>query len=214
MHFFDPGRSKDVHRYFRKEEPTLEQFFFRKWPKTRFALSATAFLFVSFLRLTVSWVTLGMLILSSGSTLLFFYFSLSTDLPLGLISIGVIFPVTLGISFTFGRRETLLKDVAAMKSACFSMFLAARDLSKPTDELKPLLRELRSAVATTLIVVRQTLLHLTPTGAHTEIYHGLDWIQQILVKINRIEKPEGQIGEGKQRCTNISFTFYSKKEHQ
>lgn len=192
---FDPGRAREVRRYFRTDEPTPEQFYFRKWPKTSFALSATAFLFVSFLRLTVSWVMLGMLCLSTGSTLLFFYFSLSTDLPLGLISIGVIFPVTLGISFTFGRRETLLKDVAAMKSACLSMFFACRDLTKPSEQLAPLLCELRNAIVTTLIVVRQTLLHLTPSGSHPEIYHGLDWIQQVLVKINRIEKPEGQIGE-------------------
>lgn len=189
---FDSGRAPSVRRFVFRDEPVLEAYFFRS--SIAYALSVTWFLFVSFGRLAISWVMLGMLILSCGSTLLFYFFSLHTDLPLGLISVGIIFPVTLGVSFTLGRRENLLKDVAAIKSSSISLFFACRDLVAVRDEHKALLKELKNALFTTIIIVRQTLLHKTPAGAFSEIYHGkrglhfvlfaqrseqgLDWLQQ------------------------------------
>lgn len=91
-------------------------------------------------------VTINMVLniaVAVGGTVLCIQFSLVSDLPLSLISIAVVFPISFGeklvltplllkktlkgIQNNFGRREISLREVAVLRCLALSMFLGARD---------------------------------------------------------------------------------------
>jgi hypothetical protein len=62
-----------------------------------------------------------------GFFCLFYYLELGVDMPIGLISVSLVFPISFGISYTTNRREAALKEMASIKASAISLFYCARN---------------------------------------------------------------------------------------
>eukprot|EP00038_Savillea_parva_P009531 m.184132 g.184132 ORF g.184132 m.184132 type:complete len:413 (+) comp16043_c0_seq1:85-1323(+) len=86
--------------------------------------------------------TILVAILAIGSPCFFFYYrdpdegALSFNMNWTLISIAVLFPLTMSVTSAFNRREQAILDLAALKADILSIYYAHRDWSWPTREEK------------------------------------------------------------------------------
>ena len=62
----------------------------------------------AFAVMTFSLHGLVVVSLSVGATILFHFYSIKTDMPLSIIATAVFFPISMGISYNFNRRERVL----------------------------------------------------------------------------------------------------------
>lgn len=87
-----------------------------------------------FLRIQ-TWQTLLVISLSFLSTYLCLKYEVIVELPSGLISVAIVFPIAFSINAAYQRREIALDAFGSIKSHLLAMFLAHRDwLSGDTSE--------------------------------------------------------------------------------
>ena len=126
-----------VHRYSRSvHEPEAEDFYYARFPKLKLWFYSTLFKLVAFGSVTLTIQTLFICALSVGATVFCFYFSLQTDLPLALLSVAVIFPITLGVSANLRQRKILVQDIAALKALALSFYTGARDWPEQSPQVR------------------------------------------------------------------------------
>ena len=183
-----PVEESHVRRYVRRtHEPELEDFFYSRHSRIRFALHGVAFRIRSFLSITATWTALAMVVLSVGATVFCYYFDLAADLPLSLLSVGIVFPISFGIGHTFSRREYTLREVAYLKAYSLSLYTGARDWPAQSPEMKVATHQIRDAIGTLLICVRQTMLHNTPSGGSVEVYKAFDDLELHILKLGQLD---------------------------
>jgi hypothetical protein len=74
-----------------------------------------------------TWQTLMVICLSFLSTYLCLRYNIVVELPSGLISVAIVFPIAFSINAAYQRREIALEAFASIKSHLLAMFLAHRD---------------------------------------------------------------------------------------
>ena len=105
-----PYTSTHIRRYTRGfHEPMLEDYYFTDRAFIKFSWDNLLFKLKTFLFVVVCFQTALIVVLSIGTTLFCYYLDLSTDLPLSLVSVSILFPISFGISFNFSRREATLR---------------------------------------------------------------------------------------------------------
>ena len=116
-----------AHRYNKRHEPRLDDYRGKSCARLRYDADSAAYLMRSFGALLFRLSTLVVLILAVGLTLVCHYFKIFTDLPLNLLSVGIIFPISFGVQYNFGRRERVLLDIASLKASASALFVMARE---------------------------------------------------------------------------------------
>lgn len=87
----------------------------------------------------VNWQTVLISGLAVVSTALCIYFKFEAEFPLTLIAMSIVFPIVFSISGAYKRRETSLKEYAAIKGYLRAIFFVSRDWleqSKPENVTK------------------------------------------------------------------------------
>lgn len=162
----------------------MEDYFYDKRGKIRYMWDSFFFLMKSFVSILFTIQTVIMLVVSVGTTLFCFYLKLSTDMPLALISVAIIFPISFGIGYNFTRRETTLREIASFKGTCLALYIGAREYPAESDKHKQALQVLKEELRIMMLCVRQTLLHNTPTGGAGQVYKAFDDVACALSDIN------------------------------
>lgn len=139
-----------------------------------------------FLSILIRWNTLIVLVIAVGSEQLCSWLSLKTDLPLALISIGIVFPVSFGIQNTFGRRERVLLDLASLKASTVAIFSIVREWSRKehgiTERVKKILSEMLSDMSDYLVLKTDSRI--------VSIYKKYD---ELLVEFEKIRAPDDSV---------------------
>lgn len=125
-------RDRIYHRYPTRHEPTIEEYRGNKW---EYEFKTFLMLLASFASLWGSWHTMFTIGLAIGSTLFCYKMELTSDMPISLISVGLFFPVSFGINWTFTRRENLLMSIADLKASVLDLYYCIRDWQKPNSTL-------------------------------------------------------------------------------
>ena len=169
-----PDNQSHVRRYLRAvHEPELEDYYYSK-KKFRYNLHVFLFKLLSFVAITFTWTSLLVGSFSVGATVFCWHFELVTDLPLSLVVVGIIFPISFGIGHNFSRRETTIREVAVLKALSLSLYLGARDWPISSDRHLEVVKQIRDSLGVLLTVIRQTMLHNTPAGGSVQAYKAFD----------------------------------------
>jgi len=143
------------------------------------------YILVSFWWALIRIRTLYVVVLSLASTYIAMYYNIRSDMPLNLLSIGIIFPISFCIQYSLNRRERVLLDVASLKASIISMFFLAREwapkrtdgvLSPIADKMKVLLQELMDEMV-------KYLSHIDEGQNIYSIYEKFDGILSIVEEI-------------------------------
>ena len=172
------GRAR---RYSKREEPLHEDFFGMRFGRLRYRLAMMLYMLLSFVRVIFSLTTLFNAFVGVGCWAAYYYTDTPSDLPISLLSAGIVLPVSFGIGFNSTRRENLLKDIATVKAASLATYKNCRDLITPSDAHDAALIEVKRALAIVLIAIRQYLVY---ESSNIEIiYKALDNVQIALKNI-------------------------------
>lgn len=173
-----------IRRYLRKHhEPELEDYFVSRCALLRWTWDSFWFKLWSFATITCTVQTLISMGFSVGATVLFLHFNVFTDLPLTLLTIGIIFPASFGIGNNFNRREFTIREVGILKAIALSLFFGARDWPAPSSLHDTALNGLRQSLGALLTNIRQTMLHNTPPGGALQLYKSFD---DLALALNRL----------------------------
>eukprot|EP01125_Pyxidicula_operculata_P016611 TRINITY_DN5741_c0_g1_i1.p1 TRINITY_DN5741_c0_g1~~TRINITY_DN5741_c0_g1_i1.p1 ORF type:complete len:377 (+),score=86.38 TRINITY_DN5741_c0_g1_i1:127-1257(+) len=99
-------------------------------PHIRFRLKYFWCMIKAFFSILFRFSTFVVLCVSIGSFLGCYYGDIKSDLPLNLLTVAIVFPVSFGIQFTFGRRERVLLDLSSWKCNIVALHCTARDFSR------------------------------------------------------------------------------------
>jgi hypothetical protein len=92
-----------------------------------------------------------------------------SDLPIVLLSSAIIFPISFGISYNFGRRENALRDLATIKSSSLIIWMGCRDFPQDTPALTSALQQLRHAFSVFFALLAQKISHQSDDVAGSQI---------------------------------------------
>jgi len=126
---------------------------------------------------------LWVLIVSVAATVIFWYYKITSNLVLTLITNGVVFPISFLISFTVGRRERIALDLADIKSAVLQLYFISREWPKPgrSEEFS---NAMRSIMEDLLSEMAKYLSHKT-SGDIFRIYSDFDHLHHLVENIRR-----------------------------
>eukprot|EP01125_Pyxidicula_operculata_P015090 TRINITY_DN5099_c0_g1_i4.p1 TRINITY_DN5099_c0_g1~~TRINITY_DN5099_c0_g1_i4.p1 ORF type:complete len:629 (-),score=154.80 TRINITY_DN5099_c0_g1_i4:768-2654(-) len=168
-----------AHRYYR-HEPRLDEYRLENSccsPLIRYRIDYVWYLVKTYVNLLLRISTLTGLIVSIGAFLICYYLSLHSDLPINLLTVGIIFPVTFSIQNTFSRRERVLLDVADMKTSAIAIYMLARDWMPK--ERYDLVNNMKTALNEMLLQMALYIAH-KDEGEHIyAIYEQFDKILSI-----------------------------------
>lgn len=177
-----------VKRYLRsRHEPELEDYFFSRHARLRWSWDSFWFKLRSFVSITFTIQTLLMTAFSVGATILFFFFNVYTDLPLTLISVCLVFPISFGIGNNFARRENCLREVAALRALSMCIYMGSRDWPSSTPQTSLAIRNLRDSLHLLLLCMRQTMLHNSPPGGSLQVYKGFEDLEARFCDLNQAD---------------------------
>eukprot|EP01098_Paradermamoeba_levis_P016259 TRINITY_DN8677_c0_g1_i2.p1 TRINITY_DN8677_c0_g1~~TRINITY_DN8677_c0_g1_i2.p1 ORF type:complete len:263 (-),score=60.70 TRINITY_DN8677_c0_g1_i2:4-792(-) len=172
-----PSPPRAYHRYQRRHEPTIEEFGGKKW---KFFAYTAYNLILSFLHLIFSAHNIITMALGIGGTILCHKLSLYSDMPISLISAGLFFPVSFGISFSFGRNENMLVNLADMKSSMVDLFYCCREFQKPGTQVDVRCKEICQKL---LRKIAEYAMHKGTTVE--EIYNLFEEMSWLLEELRR-----------------------------
>jgi hypothetical protein len=121
MHYPDP--------YGHRREPAKEEFASKRCGSLRLSVAVNLSLIRSFLSL-FDLSSLFLVALGAAVTYLCYKYELLVDLPLSLLSVGVIFPLSFNLEYSNERRERALLDIASLKASIIALFQLNREWSK------------------------------------------------------------------------------------
>lgn len=164
------GPDGAVHKYAFHVEPEVENLRGRSCFEAR----VLAFLLRSWVLLTLNGVTLASCVVGIGGWAAFYYNGAPSDLPLNLLTFGLIFPLSFLIQYSLTRRENTLRELALIKSSSLLLFWGCRDFPPATPGHAANLQHLQRALSVYLIAVRQTMLHKEHSS---NVYLALNAVQ-------------------------------------
>eukprot|EP01128_Nolandella_sp_AFSM9_P002403 TRINITY_DN12770_c0_g1_i1.p1 TRINITY_DN12770_c0_g1~~TRINITY_DN12770_c0_g1_i1.p1 ORF type:complete len:473 (-),score=55.22 TRINITY_DN12770_c0_g1_i1:4-1422(-) len=160
-----------AHRFNSYHEPRLNDFVGRRCcGKTKcctynvgrncFRCATIGHFFVSFWSVFFRMTTLLVVSLAVAGTWLCHYFDLRYNMPISLISTGIVFPISFTLQNTVQRRERVLLDVASLKSSIIGLYIMSREW--PSDDRRAELRDvMRHHLDCLLVAVSDYLTHKT-----------------------------------------------------
>jgi len=137
----------------------------------RFELDTIVYLCKNYVLLCLNVQTFLTMGLALGFYFLFYFLELGIDMPLSLIAVSLVFPISFGISYTANRREAALKEVASIKASAISLFYCARNWPAHNQDLTTRFHE---CIYLLLRYMRHFLSNKTGPSTLTEVYRQFD----------------------------------------
>jgi len=140
------------------------------------------YLITSLWTITMRLTTLFMVVTGVSLTYCCWYFNIQTDMPLTLLTVGIIFPLSFTISFEIGRRERILLDVASLKASSIALYYHSREW--PPAAQAPIFSESIRQILEELLKEISLYLHHKKQNIHL-IYHKFDELNHVCEEIRR-----------------------------
>jgi hypothetical protein len=182
------------HRYIGRHEPLPEDYTESRCGRyncseNSFTFYTTLYLIRSFSTLVFHSIMLVVLLLSIGSTVIFYQFDLVSDMPLTIIATGLFFPISFGINWTFTRRESFINNIADLKSCVLGMYMCVKEWKRRDSDIDI---RMKAVCAAMLQSIQLYLMHKGSSVAEVyalfqkafEILEELrthdDWIKSVI----------------------------------
>jgi len=180
------GERNFVRRYASREEPIFEQYYGQWAASLRFTLHQLWFMFTAFLTVLFSVTTLFVSGFGIAAWAALYYTNNVADMPISLISVAIVIPISFGISFNYLRRESVLRDVGQIKSGTLLVYYLCRDIPRPSREHNVALQELKGGLTILLIAIRQHMVHAAADTS--QVYRAFDNVEVHLSNVATVEE--------------------------
>jgi len=171
-----------AHRYYHSLEPRLIDY---RGRSCTYEAKNLAYILRVLISIILRWTTLWVVIISVAGTFVCWYFNVATDMPLTILAIGVVFPVSFTISFEVNRRERVLLDVASLKASSLGLYWHCREWPAVQADKDLFSEAMRQALDELL---KEISLYLTHRHADIYlIYAKFDEVNHIVENLRRRE---------------------------